>query len=187
MGKKAKNIKLLFNRVKLLILDVDGVLTKGEIIYGSSGEEYKSFNVKDGLGVFLLMSSGIKTILLTAKESKAARRRAEDMGADIYAGILPKESLLPQIRERYNVSNEDICFVGDDLIDIGVMSKVGVPVAVYDAPDEVKNISLYVTKKRGGEGAVREVVEKILKSKGMWKTAVNSLFSLPPLKDLPSR
>jgi len=178
MNKAAKNIKPLFNKVKLLILDVDGVLTKGDIVYGDTGEEIKIFNVKDGLGIFLLTKSGIKTVLLTAKDSKIVRRRAKDMGADIYAGILPKESLLYRIRRKYNVSNQNICFVGDDLIDIGIMRKVGVPVAVSDASGEVKKVSLYVTRKRGGEGAVREVVEKILKSKSMWKDAIGSLTFL---------
>ena len=175
MNKKAKNIKTLFKKVKLLVLDVDGVLTKGEIIYGSLGDEFKIFNVKDGLGIFILAKAGIKTVLLTAKDSKIVRRRAKDMGADIYAGILPKESLLPRIRKKYGVGNDYICFVGDDLIDIGVMKRVGVPIAVYGAPSEVKKVSVYVTKKRGGEGAVREVVEKILKSKNIWENVLKSL------------
>jgi len=178
MDKKARNIKSLFKKVELLVLDVDGVLTKGEIVYGNLGEEFKIFNVKDGLGIFLLTRSGIQTVLLTAKDSKVVRRRAKDMGADIYAGILPKESLLPKIRKKYGVDSKNICFVGDDLIDIGIMGRVGISVAVSDAPDDVKKVSLYVTKKRGGEGAVREVVEKILKSKNMWKAAVESLTFL---------
>ena len=178
MDKGTRNVKSLFNKVKLLVLDVDGVLTKGEVIYGNLGEEIKIFNVKDGLGVFLLAKSGIKTVLLTAKDSKVVRRRAKDMGVDIYAGVLPKESLLCKIRRKYNVSDKNICFVGDDLIDIGIMRRVGIPVAVADAPSEVKKASLYVTRKRGGKGAAREVVEKILKSKNMWKGAIESLAFL---------
>jgi len=179
MAKITKlELKSLFKKIELLVLDVDGVLTKGEIVYSSLGEEFKIFNVKDGLGIFLLTRAGIKTVLLTAKDSKLVRNRAKDMGADIYAGILPKESLLSRIRKKYSVSNQNICFVGDDLIDIGIMKKVGVPVAVYDAPSEVRNVSLYVTDKKGGQGAVREVVEKILKSKNMWKGILKSLAFL---------
>ena len=156
----------------MVIFDVDGVLTRGEIIYDNLGRELKAFNVKDGLGVFLLRRAGIRVVLLTAKDSKALRRRAQDMGVKVYAGILPKESQLPQIRDKYKVRNNQICFVGDDLIDIGIMKKVGLPVAVADASPEVRKTSLYITRCRGGEGAGREVVELILKSQGLWDKAL---------------
>ncbi len=168
----------LFRKVKLLILDVDGVLTKGEIIYDSSGKELKVFNVKDGLGVYIIGKAGIKVVLLTAKDSKAVRKRAHDMGADLYGGVLPKEKVLSVIKKKYNVTDKEICFVGDDLIDIGVMRKVGLPIAVKDAPEDVRKAAVYVTKHKGGEGAVREVIERILKSKGLWeKSLKKAVFS----------
>jgi len=171
-----KKAEYLFRKVKLLILDVDGVLTKGEIIYDSLGRELKVFNVKDGLGIFLLVKAGIKVVLLTARDSAVVRRRAKDMGADVYGGVLPKEKLLGEIRKRYRVATSEICFVGDDLIDIGIMRKIGLPVAVGDACKEVKRVAQYVTQHKGGKGAVREVVELILKSKGIWRESLGNLF-----------
>ena len=169
MVKKVKeNIKDLFKKVKLLILDVDGVLTRGEIIYDDKGREFKVFNVKDGLGVFLLSIVGIKTILLSAKSSSVLKKRAKDMRvAEVIAGILPKEKVLGDIKRKYGVKDEEICFVGDDLIDIGVIKRVGVGVAVSDAVGEVKKCARYVTKRRGGYGAVREIVDLIIKAKNL--------------------
>lgn len=176
---KTEKVKKLFKKVKLLILDVDGVLTRGEIIYDSQGHDLKVFNAKDGLGVFLLSLVGIKVVLITAINSKVVKRRASDMHIDkVYEGILPKEKLLPQIRKIYGLSDKDICFVGDDLIDIGIMKKVGLGVAVNDAPDEVKKAAIYVTKNKGGEGAVREVVELLLKSKNLWSMALKSIAAV---------
>ena len=165
-----ENIKKLFKNVKLLILDVDGVLTKGEIIYDSQGTELKIFNVKDGLGVFLLSKVGIKTIFLSANNSSILKRRAKDMKVvEVIGGILPKESVLGKIKKKYKVKESEICFVGDDWIDLGLLEKVGVSVAVSDASLAVKKVAKYVTRKKGGEGAVREVVDLIFKSQNLEK------------------
>ncbi|MDP8289408.1 MAG: HAD hydrolase family protein [Candidatus Susulua stagnicola] len=165
-----ENIKKLFKNVKLLILDVDGVLTKGEIIYDSQGAELKIFNVKDGLGVFLLSKVGIKTIFLSANNSSILKRRAKDMKVvEVIGGILPKESVLGKIKKKYKVKESEICFVGDDWIDLGLLEKVGVSVAVSDASLAVKKVAKYVTRKKGGEGAVREVVDLIFKSQNLEK------------------
>ncbi|MDD4955295.1 MAG: HAD-IIIA family hydrolase [Candidatus Omnitrophica bacterium] len=152
----------LFKNVKLLILDVDGVLTRGEIIYDDKGREFKVFNVQDGLGVSLLGKAGIKTILLTARDSAVVHRRAKDMRvSEVIAGVLPKESVLASICAKYKVKPKDICFVGDDLIDVGLMERIGVPATVSDAPKAVKKYASYVTKRGGGKGAVREIIELI--------------------------
>jgi len=165
-----ENIKKLFKNVKLLILDVDGVLTKGEIIYDSQGAELKIFNVKDGLGVFLLSKVGIKTIFLSANNSSILKRRAKDMKVvEVIGGVLPKESVLGRIKKKYKVKESEICFVGDDWIDLGLLEKVGVSVAVSDASLAVKKVAKYVTRKKGGEGAVREVVDLIFKSQNLEK------------------
>ena len=170
MTKKKINPRALFEKVKLLILDVDGVLTKGEIIYDDKGRELKIFNVKDGLWIFLLSKLGIKTIFLTAKNSPVVQRRARDMNVgEIIGGILPKESILGNIKKKYKVMEKDICFIGDDLIDLGLMQKVGMPVAVNDAPAAVKSIATYITRKKGGEGAVREIVDLIIAAKKLEK------------------
>ncbi|MCD6583807.1 MAG: HAD-IIIA family hydrolase [Candidatus Omnitrophica bacterium] len=168
-----------FKRVKLLVLDVDGVLTKGEIIYDNQDKELKIFNVKDGLSVFLLNKVGINTIFLTAKNSKVVRKRAKDMGVrEVIGGILPKSKAIEKIKKKYKLKKDEICFIGDDLIDISAMKRVGLPIAVRDAPREVKSCALYVTKNRGGEGAVREVVEHILKAKNLWKKIVEEIDTL---------
>jgi 3-deoxy-D-manno-octulosonate 8-phosphate phosphatase (KDO 8-P phosphatase) len=166
--KKKANIKCLFKRIKLLILDVDGVLTKGEIIYDDKGRELKIFNVKDGLGIYLLRRLGIKTIFLSARNSPVLKRRAADMMVEeVIGGILPKENMISDIKKKYKVGEEEICFIGDDLIDLGMIEKVGLGVAVADAPSVVKRSARYITKKNGGEGAVREVVDLIIKAKGL--------------------
>lgn len=171
-----KKLAEKFKRVKLLISDVDGVLTKGEIVYDTKGNELKIFNVKDGLGVFLLSKIGLPTVLLTARDSGVVKKRAGDMGvSEVIGGILPKVKVIEDIKKRYGVSEKEICFLGDDLIDIGVMKKVGVPVAVGDAPPEVKRAAVYVTGLKGGHGAVREVAEAILKAKRLWSKLVKDL------------
>ncbi len=171
MAKQRKaGIKTLLKKVKLLILDVDGVLTKGEIIYDDQGRELKAFNVKDGLGVFLLGKTGIRTIFLSAQNSAVLTRRAKDMGvAEVIGGILPKEKTLERIKQKYKVSNEEICFIGDDLIDLALIKMAGIGVAVRDAPPAVRKAASYITKKNGGEGAVREVVDKIVAAKRLEK------------------
>jgi len=163
-----KNIKVLFKRIKLLIVDVDGVLTKGEIIYDDKGRELKVFNVKDGLGIFLLAKVGIKTVILSARNSSILAKRAKDMSvAEIIGGVLPKEKHLFRIQKKYKVKLDEICFVGDDLIDLGMIKRVGLGVAVFDALSSVKKVASYVTKNKGGQGAVREVVDLIIKHKSL--------------------
>ncbi|MBP7088008.1 MAG: HAD hydrolase family protein [Candidatus Omnitrophica bacterium] len=167
---KTKNINALFKKVKLLVLDVDGVLTKGEIIYDDQGRELKIFNVKDGLGIFVLKKMGINTLLLTAKNSPVLRKRAKDMRvAEVIGGILPKESMLDKIKSKYKVKESEICFIGDDILDLGLIKKVGIGIAVKDATGIVKKSARYITSQKGGEGAVREVVDLILKAKKLDK------------------
>lgn len=168
--KKKVNIKSLLKKVKLLVLDVDGVLTGGEIIYDDKGRELKIFNVKDGLGIFLLHKLGIKTIFLSARNSPVLRRRAKDMRVEeVIGGILPKENMISDIKKKYRVKDDEICFIGDDLIDLGMIKRVGAGIAVADAPLVVKNGARYITKKNGGQGAVREIADLIIAAKGLEK------------------
>jgi 3-deoxy-D-manno-octulosonate 8-phosphate phosphatase (KDO 8-P phosphatase) len=156
--------------IKLLLLDVDGVLTDGRIIYDSGGRDVKFFDVHDGLGVYLLKKAGIPTILITAKSSEAIKPRAKDMQVEaVYADVSLKSSVLPQILKKYKVASEQVCFVGDDLVDLCVLKKVGFPVAVKNAAREIKQVASYVTLRQGGRGAVREVAELLLKSQGRWQ------------------
>lgn len=164
-----EEIKSRFSKVKLLLLDVDGVLTDGRIIYDSKGRDSKFFDVHDGLGVFCLHKMQIKTVIITAKSSRTIRPRARDMRvAQVYADIFPKTLVLDRIIRQYGITPEEICFVGDDLVDLSLMKKIGVPVAVANASSEIKAAACYVTRQAGGRGAVREVAELILKSQGKW-------------------
>ena len=156
--------------IRLLLLDVDGVLTDGRIIYDSKGRDSKFFDVHDGLGVYLLKKAGIPTVLITAKGSRAIKPRARDMRVDaVFEGISPKTSVFGKILKRYKLTPENVCFVADDLVDACLMSKVGFAVAVFNACPEIKGLADYITQREGGRGAVREVAELILKSQGKWQ------------------
>lgn len=176
-----KNLKDKFKKIKFLLLDVDGVLTDGRIVYECEGRDAKFFDVHDGLGVTLLAKMGIKTILITAKGSGCIDHRAKDMHVEaVYkmdemsrAGShCPKSQAYHLICKNYSLKSEEICFVGDDLVDLCIMKQSGLPVATANAVPEVKKAALYVTARRGGRGAVREVAEMILKSQGLWDKAV---------------
>ncbi|MFH1640428.1 MAG: HAD-IIIA family hydrolase [Candidatus Omnitrophota bacterium] len=160
-------------KVKLLLLDVDGVLTDGRIIYDSKGKDAKFFDVHDGMGVYVLRRLGIKTILITAKGSRSIRPRAKDMRVEeIYENVFPKSDALNKILKRHKITADEICFVGDDLVDLCLMKRVGFPIAVFNAAPEIKQVAAYVTLRYGGRGAVREVAELILKSQDKWKEVV---------------
>ncbi len=160
-------------KIKLLLLDVDGVLTDGKIVYDSSGRDMKFFDVHDGLGVYLLKKAGILSILISAKGSKAIRRRAGDMQVEaVFENISPKTSVLSKILKKYNVGLDEICFMGDDLVDLCLMKRVGFSVAVFNAAPEIKQAASYITIREGGRGAVREVAELILKVQGKWRESV---------------
>jgi 3-deoxy-D-manno-octulosonate 8-phosphate phosphatase (KDO 8-P phosphatase) len=161
--------------VKILLLDVDGVLTDGRIVYDSKGRDSKFFDVHDGLGVYLLKKAGVPTILITAKGSGAIMPRARDMRVEaVFADISPKSRVLDRILKKYKLSASEVCFVGDDLVDLCLMKRVGFPVAVFNACLEIKQAARYITLRQGGKGAVREVAEIILKSQGKWQEMVAS-------------
>ncbi len=160
-------------KIKILLLDVDGVLTDGRIIYDSKGRDSKFFDVHDGLGVYVLNKAGVKTIIVTAKSSRTIKPRARDMRVtEVFADVSPKSAILDKILKKYNVTKDEVCFVGDDLVDLGLMKVVGFPIAVFNACPEIKQAASYITIKHGGRGAVREVAELILKSQGKWESMI---------------
>ena len=164
--------------VKLLLLDVDGVLTDGRIVYSDDGVETKAFNVRDGLGLRLLMDGGIQVGIVTGRRSKALYRRCKDLGIiDVYDGVDDKAALLDDICRRMGIRTESIAFIGDDLPDIPLMKKVGLSIAVADAHEAVRAVADLVTTAGGGAGAVREVCEAILKSQGQWEKILNRFAS----------
>ena len=156
--------------VKVLVLDVDGVLTDGGIIYDGADTEMKVFNVKDGHGMKLLERSGIEIALITGRESAVVARRAGELGiTHVYQKAIDKLVAYDDLKEKLGLSDENFAYVGDDLLDIPLAKRVGFSVAVADANYELKSRVLYITKADGGRGAVREVCEIILKSQGLWE------------------
>ena len=164
--------KVLNEKIKtisLLVLDVDGVMTDGKIIIDDAGREIKNFDVKDGHGLKILMRYGIDIVLLTGRRSSAVEHRARDLGVgEVHQGILNKLEIFEDIIQKRSLHYENIAFIGDDIVDIPLLKKVGFAVAVADASEDVKKCVDYITKKRGGNGAVREVCELILWAQGKW-------------------
>jgi 3-deoxy-D-manno-octulosonate 8-phosphate phosphatase (KDO 8-P phosphatase) len=163
----------LFDRLKqirLLLLDVDGVLTDGGIVYNDNGQEIKCFNAKDGLGIRLLMGAGVRVGVVTGRRAPALVHRCNNLGIElIFDGIRDKAAALDQIVAQVGIDKEQIAFMGDDLPDLSIMRRVGLAVAVADARAEVQKGAAMVTTSNGGAGAVRELCEAILKAKGLWQ------------------
>ena len=156
-------------RVSLLVLDVDGVLTDGRIILADYGDELKFFDVQDGAGVVFWHRAGLKSAIITSRTSKLVKRRAKEMRVDVLVqGALLKLPAYQQMLKRLRVSDEQICAIADDLMELPILRRVGLAVAVPNAVEEVKRASHYVTQRPGGRGAVREVIDLILKAKGLW-------------------
>jgi 3-deoxy-D-manno-octulosonate 8-phosphate phosphatase (KDO 8-P phosphatase) len=162
-------------KIKLLILDVDGVMTDGRIVLNDRGEEIKCFNVKDGQGLRLLMKAGVDVVLVTGRTSKVIEYRAKDLGIrELYQGIDDKESLCIELINGKRLNSEQVCCIGDDLPDIPMFNRVGLPIAVADAAVEVRDSACHVTRKGGGKGAIREVCELILKAQGSWPRIISN-------------
>ena len=164
-------------KIKLLVLDVDGVLTDGRIVYGNYGDEIKNFDVNDGLGIFMVRKSGIKCIVLTAKASKVVTKRAKELRIDrVYENFHYKIKGLKKIRKKFKVTDEEICFMGDDVIDVPVLKKVGLAVCPPNAMEEVKPFVHLITEKGGGHGAVREICNLLLKAQENWDKVTSKYF-----------
>jgi 3-deoxy-D-manno-octulosonate 8-phosphate phosphatase (KDO 8-P phosphatase) len=162
--------------IKLVILDVDGVMTDGRIVIDDNGVESRNFDIKDGMGVVVLMMSGIEVAIITSKKSGAVRRRAEELKIKrFYEGSKKKTEPYEEMLREMNITDGEVAYVGDDLVDLSMMKRVGLPIAVGDAVDDVKQHAAYVTKARGGYGAVREVAELILKSQEKWDKILSKI------------
>jgi YrbI family 3-deoxy-D-manno-octulosonate 8-phosphate phosphatase len=163
-------------RIKLLILDVDGVMTDGRIIVNERGEEIKRFHARDGYGLKRLLSEGIDVVIITGRKSKALEHRAKELGIqEIYQGVMEKESLCRELIEHKELRKDQVCCIGDDLPDLAMFNQAGISIAVADAVAEVRDAASYVTKKKGGKGAVREICELILKAQQKWPSGTPSL------------
>jgi 3-deoxy-D-manno-octulosonate 8-phosphate phosphatase (KDO 8-P phosphatase) len=156
-------------RVRLLLLDVDGVLTDGSIVYGDDRVELKRFHVRDGSGVKLWQMAGGRVAIVSGRSSAAVTVRAAELGiAPVLQGMSVKLPALQAILDECGLQPEQVCAVGDDLPDLPVLRRCGVAVAVADACPEVREFADYITVAPGGRGAVREVVEWLLKAQGRW-------------------
>jgi 3-deoxy-D-manno-octulosonate 8-phosphate phosphatase (KDO 8-P phosphatase) len=162
--------KVNLAEIELLVLDVDGVLTDGTIVLNGDGTESKFFNALDGHGIKLWKRAGLKAAFLSGRKSEPVARRAEQLGVDYcMEGCLDKLPALNELLAKCGVTAEKTAYIGDDLPDLPVIREVGFGVAVANAVGEVRQEADYVTKQKGGDGAVREVIEYILKKGGRWE------------------
>jgi 3-deoxy-D-manno-octulosonate 8-phosphate phosphatase (KDO 8-P phosphatase) len=164
-------------KVKMLLMDVDGVLTEGGIILGIDKQEFKIYDVQDGMGITLARLGGLKVGFLTGRASEVVDRRAEELHVDIcYQGASNKLEALRDILDRYDLPGQAVCYIGDDVLDVCVLKHVGTAVTVANGRPEVKRIADYVTTHSGGKGAVRETVELILKAQNKWKSVLERVY-----------
>ena len=170
----------LARRLKLVGFDVDGVLTDGGVYIGRTGDhavEFKRFDVQDGLGIKLLRDAGIIVAVVSARTSDATELRARELKVDELVQDKHKLPAFAGILERRGVSWEESAFVGDDLPDVPILARVALPIAVANAVPEVRAVARHVTAAAGGHGAVREVVERILRARGVWDDLVNAYLA----------
>jgi 3-deoxy-D-manno-octulosonate 8-phosphate phosphatase (KDO 8-P phosphatase) len=161
-------------RIKLFLCDVDGVLTDGSIFIGGE-REFKRFNIRDGLGLVLARRAGLKIGWVSARPSPATKMRADELKIHFLVqqgDRLSKTGAIEELLAREKMSWNDVCFVGDDIVDLGPLSRAGFSVAVADGVDEAKAKADFTTRAAGGHGAIREVIEMILKAQGKWKSFV---------------
>ena len=177
MKRSEKELQGIAKDVKLLILDVDGVLTDGSIILDNEGNEFKIFNVRDGHGIKMLVKAGVGIALITGRHSKVVERRARELGiTEVYQRCHIKTVAFDHIIEKYGLTEKEVAYVGDDIVDIPIFKRVGIPVAVKDAADEARDYAALVTRHPGGRGAVREVCDFLLKAKGLWESVTKEYF-----------
>ena len=167
------------NKIKMIISDVDGVWTDGSVYKGFSATEnieLKKFSVSDGYAVVLIREAGLKVALISGRKSAATEARASELKIkDVYNGTLNKIPPYEELKSKYALSDKEIAYVGDDLIDIPIMEKVAFPIATNNASAPCKKVATYVTKKNGGDGAFREAVEWILLEQGRLDSVIKSL------------
>jgi 3-deoxy-D-manno-octulosonate 8-phosphate phosphatase (KDO 8-P phosphatase) len=161
-------------KIKLVILDCDGVLTDGRIIMLPDGDETKAFDVKDGHAIVMGQRAGLRMAIISGRKSSVVRARAKELGVShLYEMAWVKKEPYEKVLAEESLTDEQVCYVGDDVIDIPLMRRAGLGVAVADAVDEAKQNSHIVTSRGGGRGAVREVIEFILKAQDKWDEAMS--------------
>jgi YrbI family 3-deoxy-D-manno-octulosonate 8-phosphate phosphatase len=160
------NVKQKCKKIKIILTDVDGVLTDGGRYYSEKGEILKKFHVRDGMGVNILLRNGIKTIIVTKENSKITKKWAKDMNVTkVISGSIKKEAELSKICQEFNVSKNELAYIGDDVNDFNLLQLVGFSAVPNDANENIKKNVDYVCLKNGGNGAFREIVDIIFKEK----------------------
>jgi 3-deoxy-D-manno-octulosonate 8-phosphate phosphatase (KDO 8-P phosphatase) len=160
-------------QVRLLVADVDGVLTDGRMVLSDRGDELKAFHARDGVAVALAKRAGVKTAFVTGETSPLAKTRGDKLGVDaVVLGARRKGETLAELCEQFGLTPAAAAYVGDDLLDVPALQRVGLAIAVADAVREVKAVAHVVTRGRGGSGVLRECVELILKAQGSWRATV---------------
>jgi 3-deoxy-D-manno-octulosonate 8-phosphate phosphatase (KDO 8-P phosphatase) len=178
-AKNKSKVKAIAKNLKMLILDVDGVLTDGGIILDNEGNEYKAFHVRDGHGIKMLIRAGVHVAIITGRHSKVVERRAHELGiTEVFQKCFDKRVVYRKLVEQYGLKENEVAYIGDDIVDAPIMAMAGLPIAVADATEEAKKYALIVTKSRGGRGAVREVTDFILKAKGLWQRMFDEYFTV---------
>lgn len=164
--------------IKLLILDIDGVLTTGTLYYGTDGLELKGFHIHDGLGIKLLQKSGVKVAVISAKKTDLLARRLQEL--NIEHAYLGQENKLPaydELKQKLNLTDQQIAYMGDDLPDLPVLRRVGFSITVPNAPAIINQHVDFITKKKGGKGAVREVCELIMQAQQTYQSVIESYLN----------
>ena len=160
-----KELSKKCKKIRLVITDVDGVLTDGGMYYNEEGEYMKKFNTRDSMGMELLSQKGIKTILMTRENSKIVKERVKKIKiVDLYSDVIKKEEMIPEILKKYDVSSDEIAYVGDDVNDVEIMKKVGFSATPFDGNFVVKENADYTFKMEGGKGAFREIADLLIRS-----------------------
>lgn len=176
MTLPSHQIEMRARRLKLLLLDVDGVLTDGRVLMGPGGEEAKVFSIRDGSGIVWAQRTGLTVGLLTGRPSEVTNRRAAELGIEIIAqGDPGKSAAFEQILRGRGLIDAEVAYMGDDLIDLPVIRRAGISAAPADAVEEVKAAVHWVSRYNGGHGAVREFVELLLKSRGRWEALLRAI------------
>ena len=170
------NVKHQLKKIKLIISDVDGVLTDGTIMKGGGNMELKRFCVQDGTAVAMVKAAGFDLAFISGRYSQATEIRMKELKiSDVYNGTLNKLVPYRELKKKYQLKDDEIAYIGDDLIDIPVMEKVGLPAAVQNAYPDVKEKAVFVTKTRGGEGAFREFIDWMLMELGTYKKCLEDM------------
>ncbi|GBD96169.1 3-deoxy-D-manno-octulosonate 8-phosphate phosphatase KdsC [bacterium BMS3Abin06] len=165
-----KRIKEKAGKIKLLILDVDGVMTDGSIILDNEGNELKRFHVRDGHGIKMIQKAGITVGIITGRKSNVLKLRAKELGIkEVYQKVFKKSLVYEKLLEKYECKDDNVAFMGDDIVDRELFKRAGLTAAPADAEEYAKNWADLVTKRGGGRGAVREFVDLILRSSGLWE------------------